>query len=479
MAKENIDIGKDSYENIDEISTRNGISPLLYDGYKDEAGSDIKRHGYSLLKNLNSGAKVDGLWWSTIHNALYAVSGGTMYRVEQGGVVTNLGTGMLIGQPVHFVEDSDTVYMANGAKIYHLTVNDSIITAMADAEAPTKVIGLGYIDGYLLATTSLKVHFADIASPLSGVNESLSWAALSFFTPSSKPDSINSMQVFFKEVTLFGPNSIDVYYNDGSTPFARLDGAYIERGCIAGNSVARRENTIFFLDDRKQVNTLSGRTLQIVSGKINREIGSYDVVYDAIGNIITMFGKEFYVLQFPTEGKTWVYDIALRIWVQWSSWSSSSGKRLAFRMNSYAYAIGWDKHIIGDTVDGKISIWSDATFSDAGEEIRFERITGHIDHGTMDRKRTNYISMRMKRGIDTTITANTREGKVLIKHRSDNQLWSNEKTVSLGYDGDTDIVVRLWRQGIYRIRQWSIVHSDPTPFKLANPLEEDVELLNN
>ena len=472
MPKVQIDIGLDSYKNIDEISTKNGVSPLLFDGYKDDAGSDIKRHGYRLFKDLASGGKVDGLFWSKKHKTLYAVSNGTVYRVTKDGTATSLGSGLEVGDPVQFTEDATYVFMANGGRIHHIAAGDASITPMADGDAPDTVIGLGYIDTYLLASTTTRTHYSDPGDPLS-------WGVTSFFTPESRPDGINSLQVWFREVTMFGPESIDVYYNDGVSPFARLDGAFLEKGCIAGNSVVRQDNTFYFLDDRKQVSILIGRQTKSVSDKINKEIGSYDKVDDAIGHIVTMFGKEFYVLQFPTEGKTWAFDMKLNVWSQWSSWSIANAERQAFRMNAHAYAIDWDEHIIGDLVNAKLYTWTDDIFSDDGEEIRFERITGHINHDTFNRKRCNFISLKVKRGIDSTIAANTREGKMLVKHRNDGELWSNEKTVSLGYDGDTDIVVRLWRQGLYRARQWSVVHTDPTPFKLANPIEEDVDLLGN
>ena len=301
MPKVKIDIGTDAYKNIDELSTRDGISPIIFDGFKNDAGDDVKRWGYSNFSSIG-GSRVDGLFWSKFQKKLFAVSNGVAYTIDENGTSSSIGSGLEISGKVVFQDDGARVNMANGGAIYHSAAGGAL-TAMADADAPTEVIGFGMIDGYLLAATPTTVQFS---SPL----DTTDWTATDFLTPESMPDGISSLQVAYREVTMFGSDSVDVYFNDGISPFSRLDGAFIQKGVIAPNSVTRRDNFFFFLAEDKQVYILAGRDLQPISNNINREIQGYDTVSDAVGNVAVLFGKEFYILTFPTEGVTWVFDLA-------------------------------------------------------------------------------------------------------------------------------------------------------------------------
>ncbi len=465
MPRANIEIGLDSYKNVDEISTRNGLSPLVFDAMKTDIGDDEKRHGYRQFTDLATGKPIDGIFWSKKQKKLFAVSNGIAYTVIESGGATNIGSGLEKSGKVFFKDDGTRVNMANGGAIYHSTAGGTL-TQMVDGDAPTEVIGLGMIDGYLVAQTLKQIHFSN---PV----DTTEWSALDFFTAESRPDDNVALQVAFEEVTIFGTESIDVYFNDGVSPFSILDGGFKEKGCIAPDSVARDDEIFFFLSSDKEVTILAGRTLENIGKAIGKEIQGYDVVEDAVGNIVKMFGKKFYVLSFPTEQKTWAFRIDQGSWTPWSFWNSYANVREAFRMRCYCYVPDWNKHLIGDSRTGRIYEWHPDFFDDDGREIRLERLTGHIDHGDQSiEKICHGLYFKLKRGVNTTITPNTREGKLLIKFRTNNEGWSNERTVSLGFDGDTKVNKFIKRLGRYHVRQWSFVHTDPTPFTLINPLIE-------
>src|SRR6185295_7462746 len=74
-------------------------------------------------------------------------------------------------------------------------------------------------------------------------------------------------------------------------------------------------------------------------------------------------GHTFYVLTFPTENVTWVYDLSTQQWHQRGWWNTQQGRYDAYRPSSHVFAFG--KHLVGDRVTGVISEMSINFFTDA------------------------------------------------------------------------------------------------------------------
>ena len=89
MPVEQIDLGKGSYVNVDEISTRSGVSPAIWNGYLDDIGANVKLWGRNSIwvvrTELN---QVDGLFYSTTLGKTIIVSGGNVYAYDFSTVPT-------------------------------------------------------------------------------------------------------------------------------------------------------------------------------------------------------------------------------------------------------------------------------------------------------------------------------------------------------------------------------------------------------
>lgn len=338
---------------------------------------------------------------------------------------------------------------------------------MADTDAPTEVSHVDYFDQYILANYDGTSKFG-----WSGVNAPQSWLSTSFASAESKPDELVALHVGWREITLFGKESIEVWQNDGVTPFSRLEGAYVERGCIAPYSVVNAGGIWIWLDHERRVSMLEGRNVKLVSGPYDDEIRNIAPARDAYANFITIGSHAFYIITFPSAEKTFVYDLANNSWYEWGTYDSSDGSYEQWRGKSYVYAARWQFHLIGDrSSTGKIYRLREDLFTDAGDEIRTKILTGEITHGTTERKTATELIMRCKRGVGN-VTGN--EPVFSVRWKNDNGEWSNYRQVSLGKIGDRQMIKRLFRLGQYRTRQYEIVHSDPSDFVLSN-LEENVE----
>ena len=99
-------------------------------------------------------------------------------------------------------------------------------------------------------------------------------------------------------------------YDAGGTdfPLQRIQGAFLEIGCAATNSVAKLDNSIFWLatDDRGfgTVQRAAGYTPARVSNNaVEVAIASYTLISDAVAYTYAQEGASFYVISFPTAGR--------------------------------------------------------------------------------------------------------------------------------------------------------------------------------
>ncbi len=280
-----------TYKNIDEEAL-NAVGSSLLDGYLDEFGNVVSRPGLVEFCDLGTGEPVDGLFWWPVQKVGIAVSGKKVFKLT---------------------------YLANGGQILKLTPSGTT-EALTDVDAPTAVNFIDVLDKYLFAAEkdTAIVWFSEVADPDS-------WSG-DYFEPESKPDNVDALLAEFGEVFTFGRESTQRHYNDGTTPWANDKQGETGRGWSAPYSIVAADNGFFGLDEDRQVVKLQGTVPQIVSPAVNAYIQSFETVSDARGDHVIINGRPFYILSFPTEGKTLVFNYTLpgdvpATWLGWSEWT--------------------------------------------------------------------------------------------------------------------------------------------------------------
>jgi hypothetical protein len=118
-----------------------------------------------------------------------------------------------------------------------------------------------------------------------------------------------------------------------------------------------------------------GFTHQVVSTPaVSNTISKYVTTADAIGYCYEEGGHEFYVLNFPTADKTWVYDATLPpelAWSQWLSYDPYADQFHRHRSNCYMNFAGM--RVAGDYQNGALYQMTRAAHTDAGWPIRARR----------------------------------------------------------------------------------------------------------
>lgn len=456
-----------AYKNVDEVSLTD-TSPALIDGYVDDAGNTVKRPGLSVFSNLNISSHISGLYWWEAKQKVIIVSGGSIWTLNLAGTATKIADGVLQGSVRPTFADNGTILViANGGKM--VSFDGSTATVMSSSSVSQNVTHVAFHDQYILCNEvgTGRFHY-------SGINDPLTWNAINFATAESRPDNIVAISVAWREILLVGSQSVERWYNDGVTPFSRMEGSYTERGCIAPYSLTEVDNTWVWLDNTRRLVKLEGATPKIISTPFDKLIQGFSTVNDAIGDLIEIDGRNFFVLTFPIENKTLVWNYAQNSWSEWGYWNLLTATHDRFLGSAHCWCPDWGIHLIGDRRTGLIYKMSSDYYDDAGDVIRTLRRTGHIDHNMLGRKRSKEIIIKMKRG---TGNANVTDPKLMLRWRNNNSIeWSSEQTIDLGKMGETEWIGRIRRLGTYRSRQYEFSHTDRNNFILVGA-EEDVEVI--
>ena len=461
-----------TYQNVDEreLST---MSPYLINGRVDEAGVASRSPGTLAWIDLGTSDPVDGLHWDDVFSCLWAISDGKLFKiVDTAGTNTDVSSGgVALGTNTrtNFANNGTHAVFANGGRMVY-AANTGVTAYVGDADAPTTVTSVDFINQYILCneTGTGQFHY-------SALNDVTSWDALDFATAETLPDVVNVLKVVNDEILLGGPQSIEHWWNDGTTPFSRKDGGYISRGVLAPNSIIEADNTVFFFDQDHKVTRLDVRTPKVISVPYDKTIGQLESGTSVIGNHLTVGGLSYYILHFPSDARTFAYDYMLDDWAEWASWNSTTAVYEDFPCRTFAYCKDFGFWVAGSRTDGKIYKIGRDYHDLAGGVLRFERRTGHVDHGTLGLKRSNSLALTLNRG--TGISGSTVEPMLMVKYRDDNDpQWSNEYHLSLGLMGNRTIRVDLKSLGMYYTRQWSFAVSSAVPVSLIDA-EEHVDFL--
>ena len=415
--------------------------------------------GLSLLATVGNGP-IRGLW--TFGNYGYVVSGNTLYKLTTNWTATSIGTVAGTG-PVSMVDNGTQLFIACNPQGYIYNASTNAFGQITDPDFPGAVT-VGYLDGYFvfIEPNSQKVWVTQLL-------DGTSIDPLDFASAEGSPDNLVSMIVDHREVWLFGTNSVEVWYDAGLAdfPLARIQGAFNEIGCEATYSVAKLDNTIFWLGSdargRGVVYRANGYTGQRISNHyIEWTIQQYDTLNDAVGYTYQQEGHAFYVLNFPTANKTWVYDVSTNGWHERAGFENGNfvRHRGQCQMNFN------NQIVIGDYQNGKLYAFDTSVYADDGQIQKWLRSWRALTTGQNNLKRTAHHSLQVD--CESGVGLNDGQGSnpQMMLRWSDNggHTWSNEHWAGMGPIGTYGTRV-IWRRlGMttkLRDRVYEISGTDP------------------
>jgi len=486
LQTQKIPVTGSAYRGVDDdvLSDRSGF---LQDAFVDDGGYTYKRPGLQQLLDLGTGHPVDGVFWWESESAVLAVSNGHIFKITANGTVTaDLGKYLLDKYEIGYksrpsfaeaittnvaLPYKDYVVIANGGAMA-LVGDDGTVKNLSGVSMPTAVDSVGYIDLTILAgqAGTADWYYSDVNTPET-------WTYPNRLTAESKPDHVGGLFVGRREIAIVGTESIEIWAPIEASPwYARIEGAFTERGVYAPQTMKMYNETWFWLDNARKFCMMNGRTAIPFSTPFDKYLQTLTTFSDAFADVMEISGRTFYIVSFPAENKTIVMDVTAAPqqidWSEWGYWNPKTASWDRFLGNCYTYAKGWGMHLWGSRLDSKVYRMSHSYYDDAGREIVVARRTGWVDHGSFVKKRAATLRIKTKRGATTQST----DPKMMVRWRNDGGPWTMEKDLPIGKIGDTVHIAVMSRVGIYRTRQYEFRFSASEPFTLIDA-ETDVEML--
>lgn len=415
-----------------------------------EGGKPISLYGTPgliLFSDLESDSEVRGAY--EFGDYLYAVCGNALFKVSSDGSKSSVGTLSTYTGPVSIADNGLEIMIVDGTSGY--LYDGTTFSTITDVDFPGADT-VTYQDGYFIINQPDTDKFY-----ISGLKDGSTWDSLDYASAEGNPDATVAVLSDHRETWNFGAKTVEPYYNSGDAdfPFERIPGAFIESGCGAAFSPSKVDNSIFWLNNRNQVVRADGYVPKIISTRqIEYQFSQYGTVSDAIGFTFVLEGNSFYVLTFPTEKATWVFNVATGFWHKWSSYPDND------RHRANCYSMFGSKHIVGDHSNGKLYQLDMDTFADNGEVIRRLRTAQAISEG---RKRIFFhqFEVEFEYGVGL-ITGQGDDPQAMLSYSDDGgHTWSNEKWRSMGKIGEYDVRCVWKRLGSSRNRIFKVVITDP------------------
>jgi hypothetical protein len=322
--------------------------------------------GLSLFATAGSGP-IRGM--IPMGSLLYVVSSTSLYSVNSTGTATLIGT-INGSSNVSMATNGTDLIICHGStssdKAYRYTVAGGL-AAIGDADF-RYCDTVDFLDQFFIfnANDGTGQFF------ISDVGSGSSYDASQFATAEAKPDVLRAVKTLNRELWLFGAETTEIWGNQGGAfPFSRQH--VIQIGCISRFSPAVIMDGVCWLGDDGIVYFGAGYSARRISTHaIEAEFATYTTLEDAVAYAYKDEGHYFYVLSFPTQGKTWCVDIPLALSDSGIGWHERSyfnnGSHTRHRSNCYARA--FSKNLVGDYSNGKIYQLKNDTYTDDSDTIQ-------------------------------------------------------------------------------------------------------------
>jgi hypothetical protein len=407
-----------------------------------------------------------------IQGTPYVVSGSELYSIASDGTSQLLAAGISGINNVSMDATDEQICIVNGTAGYVYDIAGASLSQIVDADfnAARTVTVVNSIFCFDWQGTN-KFFVSDVL-------DAMTFDPLDFASAESSPDQVIAVRNRNGLLMVFGEHTIEPWDHTGASdfPFSKIKGGTIDRGIAAPLAIANEDASLFFLGNDVVFYRLNGLQLvRISTHALETEWQSYTVISDAFCFDYSFNGHKFIYLTFPTEQKTFGYDIATGLWHERMSWDAT-GLELRWRANCAVQA--FNKILIGDAYSGRIGVLDPATFTEFGDPIVTTLVSPPL---FMDGRMISVPSLEidMETGVGTT-TGQGSDPQIMLEYSHDGgksyvdpQIWT-----TMGPKGRRE--TRLtWRE-LGSADHWTfkLVISDPVkrvvtgariPFLYADP----------
>jgi hypothetical protein len=389
----------------------------------------------------------------TYGDSIIAVANGKVWRYRLGIPAVQIGS-ITPGDDAYIAVAGDRAIVVSGGAALGINLGDWTAFIPSLPFTPGTVTSL---NGYFVASEvgTQRWYYSAPFDPSS-------WAALDFYSKEGAPDPLVCVLADYRELFLIGQRTTEVWTNTGGVdgPFDRIQGAFIEHGTASRASVAKMDGSIYMVGSNDKgegmIWRIQGYQPQVISTPaIGAEIETYPRIDDSYGFCYQQAGHAYYVVTFPSAGKTWVYDITTQAWHE-RAYLNASGQLEHHLARCHALLSG--QHFVGLRDRATLAAWKLDFYTDLGREIVRIRSAPHV----FAQNRNNYVQ-RFEAYFDTgNAPLNVSPVVGLRVSKDGGRTWGNQRTVSLGLTGQYRTRCYWHRHGKMRDGVFEVTVTDNT-----------------
>ena len=429
-----------------------------------------------------------------VKNRTFCVMGRTLYEISSTYVLTsrNPSTPMVDdGKPATISWNGDgggELFITSGNYGYLFTLSSNAFAQVRDPAVDGGTTMGAQLDGYFIAldTSTSTIYLSDLL-------DGTTWDATQFQQRSIESDPWVSMAVLNRQLWLLGSLTSEVWYDSGATPFPfePHPSGLVLYGCAAPYSTTVTGESLVWLaatrDGIGQVVQTSDFTPDVVSSfAVSTALAGYGTISDAIGDSYSEIGHTFYVLSFPTDQKTWAFDVTPNMalsspqrWAQRGTWISADNDYEAWHPCYSTYQNA--ELLILDRTSGILYRLSHAVGTGVdGRPIRRVRRAPSLFQEN-EVLRVSVFELFLEPGLGTA-TGQGSDPQVALRVSGDGgKTFGNERLAGAGPIGAFGVRTRWLRCGSGRRWMPEVVVTDPIPWRLLGAgvyVQEDTTRLN-
>lgn len=403
-------------------------------------------------------AEVRGMYVVPGGATFLAVCGNVLYSIDASFNPTNIGTLLSSSGQVSITDNRISAYIVDGLNRYSYTFATGVFSILPSTDgAFAGGTRCDYVDDFIVYSQPNSNQWG-ATSPLS-----VDSPALSFSTKDSSPDNIVTIIVDKREVLLIGEQTTERWINVGAFPFPfqRIPGTSLQHGCAAKNSIARLGESVAWLSQDTRGQTIVIQMVGYQPKRISTHAVETDiengVINDAIAFTYQQGGHEFYQLTFPTQDKTWVYDITTNMW---HKRAYRDNLNVLHRRPENCAIVFQGLNLVGDCTNGYIYALDLNTYTDNGQPILRMRRTPHITE-ELDRVFHRSLQIQFQPGVGLS-TGQGSDPQMMLRWSNDGaSTWSDYFNIPIGKIGKYKNRAIKRRLGYARDRVYEVTITDP------------------
>lgn len=297
------------------------------------------------------------IFWEGFDNGTIIIRGAVPYSGTPNSAPATMASNGSAGNQVCIVSASVTSIFNTLTNVFTSDVLTGVDAQMVE-----------FMDGYffILVGGSRQVRFSDL-------EDGLTWPGLNVFERSWGSDNISFIKRVGRALFVVGTLTGEVWADNGNanTPFAPIQGVFLDQGCIGPFSAVRDGESIIWMNQDERGGGLIVRAkgyqpTPVSTYSVNLAVQAGPAVIPShilgVSFVHQLEGHLFYWLQIDGLTPTPVFDLTENEWAQRGMWNTQTASYDPHIARCHAYA--YERHLIGERASGIVYELSPKYFTD-------------------------------------------------------------------------------------------------------------------